>query len=99
ARWTIEQTEFEASMAALSLLILPLSDNAAKSDMVCRTVDGLGMSGRRPVAATVIRCAQMRTAFQHFARDRNVRKTRVVARGFGAAARIFRNTTRICSFG
>ena len=46
------------------------------------------------VAAAVIWRAQMRAAFENFARNRNGRLARIVATGFGTTARIFRNAAR-----
>src|SRR5437763_3306649 len=77
----------------------PLPGDAPEADMACRGVDRLGMTRGRPIAATVIGSAKMRTAFKHLAWNPDVRMTRVVAGGLGPAARIFRNAARLWRIG
>jgi hypothetical protein len=49
------------------------------------------MTRRRVIAAAIIRRAQMRAAFQHFARNPDVGLTWIKARAFRPIARIFRH--------
>src|SRR5882672_9564845 len=63
--------------------------------MASRGVDRLGMARSRTIAAAIVRGAQVRAAFKHLAWNLDIRLTRVVARGLGSAARIFRNATRL----
>src|ERR1700709_962316 len=66
----------------LSLLMTdPLPGDAPEADMACRSVDRLGMTRGRTIAATVIWRTEMRAAFKHLARNPDVRLTRVVACG------------------
>src|ERR1700692_348099 len=48
-----------------------------------------------PIATTVVGCAEMRAALEHFARDFDVRLTSVVTRGLWAAPWILRNAARL----
>src|SRR5207248_179337 len=64
----------------------PLPGDAPEADMACRGVDRLGMTRARPIAATVIGSAKMRTAFKHLTWNPDVRIARVEACGLGAAA-------------
>src|SRR5215204_6343929 len=59
--------------------------------MAGRSVDRLGMTRRRAVAAAVIRRAEMRAALQDLARYQNLGLARVVARVRRAAARVRRD--------
>src|SRR6478735_11801537 len=74
-------------------------DDAPESDMAGRSIDRLGMTRRRPISTAVIRCAQMRAALEHLARNPDLRITRVVARRLGSAARVFRNAARFRRLG
>src|ERR1700682_5450467 len=67
--------------------------------MACGGVDRLGMPRGRTIAATVVGSAEMRAALKHLAWNPDIRLTRVVARGLGSAARIFRNATRLRRIG
>src|SRR5450631_4919509 len=51
------------------------------------------------ISAAVVGSAEMRAAFEHLAWNPDVRLTRVVARGLGPAARIFRNAARLRRIG
>src|SRR5437773_387791 len=51
------------------------------------------------IAATVIRSAEMRAALKHLAWNPDIWLTRVVARGLGPAARVFRNAARLRRIG
>ena|SRR4249920_999121 len=75
-------------------LCVPFSNDASESDMAGRRIDRLRVTRGGAVAAAVIWRAQMRAAFENFARNRNGRLARIVATGFGTAARIFRNAER-----
>src|SRR5258708_2320361 len=59
--------------------------------MACRSVDRLGMTRGRTIAAAIVGSAEMRAALKHLARNPDIRLTRVVARGFGSTTRIFRD--------
>ena len=63
----------------------PVADDAAKSDVTGRRIDGLCVSRGRPVAPAVVGRAQMRAALQHLARDLDVGLAGVVARGLRPA--------------
>src|SRR5262245_17671721 len=54
-------------------------DDAAEADMAGRRVNRLGEARGRPVAPAVVRRAQMRSAFQHLARNPDRRLAGVVA--------------------
>src|SRR5258705_11447471 len=58
-------------------------------------IDRLCMAGGRAVAAAVVRRAEMRPAFEHLARDSDLRLAGVVARLLRPAAWIFRNAARL----
>ena len=73
---------------APATLIFCFPHHAAKSEMTGRGIDRFGMPRRRPVAAAIVRCAQMRTALDDLARNSDVRQTWIVALVFAAAARI-----------
>src|SRR5437762_342716 len=81
------------------LMTHSFSDDAPETDMACRGVDRFGMARGRTIAAAIVRCAQMRSAFKHFAWNLDVWLTRVVARGLGPAARIRRNAARLRGIG
>src|SRR5436309_9866066 len=81
------------------LMTHSFSDDAPETDMACRGVDRLGMARGGTIAAAIVRCAQMRAAFKHFAWNFDVWLTRVVARGLGPAARIRRNAARLRGIG
>src|SRR5712672_4362516 len=57
------------------------------------------MARGRAVTAAIVRRAQVRAALKHLAWNPDIRLTRVVARGLGSAARIFRNATRLRRIG
>src|SRR5215813_12670683 len=61
--------------------------------MTGRSIDRLRMARGRPVTSAIVRRAQMRAAFEYFARDRESRLTGIVASGFGSAARILWDAT------
>src|SRR6266481_2757913 len=67
--------------------------------MACRSVDRLGMTRGRTIAAAIVGSAEMRAAFKHLAWNPDLRLTRVVARGLGPTARIFRNAARLRRIG
>src|SRR5216684_6535155 len=67
--------------------------------MACRSVDRLGMTRGRTIAATVIWRAEMRAALKHLAWNPDFRITRVVARGLVPAARILWNAARLRRIG
>src|SRR5215469_7992678 len=67
--------------------------------MTRRSIDRLGMSCRRAIAAAIVGRAQMRAALQNLARDPDVGLARIVARGLKAAARILRNTAGLGRIG
>src|SRR5216684_1834368 len=67
--------------------------------MACRGVDRLGMTRGRTIAAAVVGSAEMRAALKHLAWNPDLRLTRVVARGLGPAARVFRNAARLRRIG
>jgi hypothetical protein len=48
--------------------------------MACRGVNRLGMARGRAIAAAIVQGAQVRAAFEHLARNPDIRLTRVVAR-------------------
>src|SRR6266852_5666560 len=66
-------------------------DHAPKSDVAGGSIDGFSMTRRRTITTAVIRRAQMRTAFDHPARNFDIGLAGVVAALFPSAARIFRN--------
>src|SRR5258705_1264612 len=68
-----------------------VSDDAPKTDMAGGGVDRLGVAGSGTIAPAVIRRAQMRAAFDDLAGNFDGRLARIVTRGLGAAARVFRN--------
>src|SRR6266852_9886691 len=57
------------------------------------------MTRGRTIAATVVGSAEMRAALKYLARNPDIRLTRVVARGLGPAARVFRNAARLRRIG
>src|SRR6202171_6358590 len=67
--------------------------------MACRGVDRLGMTRGRSIAAAIVGGAEMRTALKHLAWNPDLRLTRIVARGLGSTARIFRNAARLRRIG
>ena len=67
--------------------------------MAGRGIDRLGMARRRPVAAAVVRRAEMRAALEHLARNFDVGLAGIVARVLAAAARIFRNAAGLRRIG
>src|ERR1700681_3451613 len=62
-------------------------------------IDRLRMARRGPVAAAIIRRAEVRSSLQHLARNPDVRQTRIVACVLAAAARILWNTARLRRIG
>src|ERR1700733_12559547 len=72
-----------------------ISGDAAKANMASGSVDRLGVARGRTIAAAIIRSAQVRAAFKHLAWYLDLRQPRVVARGLGSAARVFRNAARL----
>src|SRR5216683_1726662 len=66
-------------------------DDAAEADMAGRGVDRLGMARRGPIAPAIVGRAEVRAAFQHFARDAHGKLARVVARFHRSTARILRH--------
>src|SRR4051812_23737147 len=60
-------------------------------------VDRLGMPCRRAIALAVIGGAEMRSALQHLAPDRHVRRGRIAAVALAAAARIGRYAAGIAA--
>src|SRR6478736_2198326 len=67
--------------------------------MAGRGIDGLGMARRRPVAAAVVRRAQMRATFQHLSRNPDVGQPGIVAAVLLPAAWVLRNATRLRRIG
>src|SRR5467141_4025139 len=67
--------------------------------MACRGVDRLGMTRGRTIAAAIVGSAEVRAAFKHLAWNPDLRLTRIVARGLGSTARIFRNAARLRRIG
>src|SRR5580704_3407836 len=63
--------------------------------MARRRIHRFRMTRGRAIAAAVIRRAQMRAAFDYFAGDFDLRLAGGVALRLAAAARIFRNATRL----
>src|SRR5437868_10634035 len=57
------------------------------------------MTRGRTIAAAVVGSAEVRAAFKHLAWNPDLRLTRVVARGLGSAARIFRNAACLWRIG
>src|SRR5258707_7537034 len=57
------------------------------------------MTRRRPIAAAIIRRAEMRAALDHLARDFDIWLARVEAGFFAPAARIFGNAARLRRIG
>src|SRR5262245_37378867 len=78
---------------------IPFTDDASKSDVARRRIDGLRMTRGGAISAAITWRAQMRAAFQHFARNFDVGLTRIVAVGFGSTAGIFRYATRFWRIG
>ena len=66
--------------------------------MARRTVDCLCVAGGRAVALAVIGSAQMRSALEHLARDRDVRRGGIKAFALRRAARIGRNAATAPAF-
>src|SRR5579862_5298941 len=87
------------SRCGLTRVSALLSNDAAESEVARRRIDVLGMTRRRPVAAAVVRRAQMRAALDDLARDLAVGLARIVALGLAPAARIFRNAAGLCRVG
>ena len=77
----------------------PLSNDTSETQVACRRVQVFRMTSRWAVAAAVIRCAQMRAAFDDFARDFALRLQRVVASFLVSAARVYRNAARLRRIG
>src|SRR5215469_17319038 len=75
----------------------PLTDNAPETDMARRGVHRLGMTCGRAIAAAVIRCTQMRSTFQHLARNPDFGLAGVVARLLATAPRIDGNAAGLLS--
>src|SRR6516164_2858768 len=76
-----------------------LTNDAAKADMARRGVDRLRMTGGRAVTAAIIRRAEVRAAFQHFARNPDCGLAGVIARIFGSAARVDRDAAGLVGIG
>src|SRR5271166_2586714 len=74
-----------------SVMGFSLSDNASEPDVACRRVDVLGVSRGGPVAAAVIGRAEVRSAFQHPARNADFRLAGIVALHLRSAAGILRH--------
>src|SRR5262252_473866 len=74
---------------------VPPPDDASEPQMACRRIHVLGVTSGRTVAAAIIRRTQMGAAFDDLARDLGCRQTGIVAVFLAAAARIFRNATRL----
>ena len=69
--------------------------HAAEADVARGGVDRLGVARGGPVAAAIVRRAQMRAAFQHLAGNADFRLARIVALGLRPAARILRHAARL----
>src|SRR4051812_41415095 len=69
------------SVVIAELFSVPCLDphDATEPDVAGRRVDGLGEACRRAIASAVVRCAKMRPALDHFARNLDVRLARIVA--------------------
>src|SRR5262245_8353969 len=76
-----------------SLQCTGLPYDATKADVACRRIDRLRMPGRRPVAAAVVRRAQVRAALEHLPWNPDLRLARVVALLLARPARISRRAT------
>src|SRR4029450_1279894 len=55
-------------------------DDTPETEVASGRVDRLGKTGRRTIAPAIVRRTEMRTAFDHLARDANLRLTLVDAR-------------------
>src|ERR1700730_5975842 len=69
----------------------PLSDHASESDVARSRIDRLGMARGRAVAATIVRCAQMRATLENLARNPDLRLKRIVTLVFASSARVLGN--------
>src|SRR5580704_18028225 len=67
--------------------------------MACRGVDRLSVASGGPVAAAVIWRTEMRAAFQHLARNADLRPAGVVALRLRGPAWILRHAARLRSIG
>src|SRR5271165_6663346 len=76
-----------------------LTNDATETDMAGRGVHRLGMTRGRTVAAAIIRCTQVRAAFQHLTRNLDFGLARVVARVLTTAPRIDRDAAGLVSIG
>ncbi len=90
---TIQRTGWHSLAKPCSLLRRPRSHDAAKSDVTHACVNHLGLTRRRPVTQTVIRCAQMRSAFHNLAWNSELRLRRIVTLIRRGDARVDRWTT------
>src|SRR5262245_16100444 len=88
-----------AKSASISILRLRRSDDAAEPDVTRGRVDRLRKAGGWPVAAAVVRRAEMRPALQHLARDSDRRQRRIVAVLRPRATGIPGNAGRLDGFG
>ena len=70
-------------------------DDAPESQVTRRRIDRLGKPGRGPIAAAVVRRAQVRAPFDHLARDLDVRLARIVAFLRRATPRVAWNAARL----
>src|SRR5215213_4867269 len=69
--------------------------DAPKANMACGSIDRLRVARSRPVAAAVVRRAEMRAALDHLPGNLDMRQRGVVAVVLPSAARIFRNAARL----
>src|SRR5271155_498571 len=76
-----------------------IADDAAKADMARRGVDWFGVTRGRTIAAAIVGRAQMRAALEHLARYLYLGLAGIVARGFGPAARVLRDTAGLWRLG
>lgn len=80
-------------------VFFPVPDNAAEPDMAGRRIDRLRMARGRPVAAAIVRCAEVRAALEHLAGNPDLRLAGIVALVFPAAAGVLRNATGLLRVG
>src|SRR6476659_43413 len=82
-----------------SCIAVPFSDHATKSDVAGGGIDRLRMPGCRPVAAAIVRRAQVRAAFEDFARDLDGGLARIEAVLLAPAARVLGDAAGLGSIG
>src|SRR5215469_6731576 len=83
---------FGSPVASSSATLAP--DDAAKADVAGGGIDRLGVARSRPVAATVVRRAQVGAALQYLARNADVGLAGIVAAFLGRPTRILGRAAR-----